>query len=843
MKYLRRKIRGTFVWASLLAISVLLIATRVSSSDIVASWKWSRVPYDLAFVGDSLVINNGNLTDANGISTGPRLARYSKAGVQQWIQTYPTNATPQRMIATQDGGVAVAGWKWTGVGSNYKSAVWKFTGTGALAWETTLGSAGLHLFFDVAEMPDGSLIAVGYSEGAFDGAPNRGGRDAIAAKLTSGGALTWKAQEGGTGDDYFFGVDVAPTGEIMAVGYSNGTFLGSVNQGGFDGIAVELSSDGDVIRHVTRGTAQEDQFEDVLFYQANSAIIVGSISGDTGLVAGISSGAIAWTHEAGSPPSDQFTRVGLTPGGTFWVAGLIDTEVILKEMTTSGSVIRERKRPQSAGDIMGLAVDSSGEVWTAQYEGWVYGGVDNPVPTVSLAGSAAEVGVNSSVTFTATASVVGGSIASYEWDLDGNGSYETSGGASQVASWSTLGNRNVGVRVISESGVPSTAQKMVSVCAVPNPPTAVTASLTGRRARIQWQAPSSNGGTPILDYAVKSTDNSVSCTTAGLECSISNLTPGSTYQFEVAARNVLGLSSYTTSQSVTVADLATAVLSVSTATALTGKLVVFDASDSAAASGRPLVYKWDMDGDNIYEQEGASKMSRSWDGVGRNTVRVQVTTPDGSTDSAVAVVVSYLAPPAGEVGISINGGYPYTNTKNVTLDVVWPSFATRLRVSNDGGFRESLTEERNLAAQQAWTLDDRVAGQFTKIVYIRLNGLRIDSTRTHTDDIIFDNTAPVLTSVSAQFLKDQPGKVKASGAAGVASDKKSYLIQMRAKDNRSGLGRVQANDKKSSLGAIKRPYSQKVVVRLETVKPLKFVWVRVEDRAGNWSRWQRSEVD
>lgn len=741
----------TRIAAAVFALALILLGVNTSYSEIVASWKWGRVPYDLAFVANDIVVNNGNLTDSSGVSHGPRLARFSKNGVQQWIQSYPANSTPQRITSTQDGGVAVAGWKWTGTGSNYQATVWKFSSSGVLAWETAIGGAGLHLFFDVAEMPDGSLVAVGSSEGSFDGSSNRGGRDVIAAKLTSGGSLTWKTQEGGTGDDYFTAVDVSPTGEILAVGYSNGVFLGTSNQGGFDGIAVEFSSDGDVTRHATLATSQEDQFEDVLFYQTNLAIIVGSISGDRGLVARMNSGSFDWTYEAGTPPSDQFTRVAITPGGTVWVGGIIDTEMVLKEISTSGTVIRERKRPQSQGDIMGLGVDSDGEVWTAQYEGWVYGGVDNPVPAVSLEGPSTVFSVNRSATFTVSASVEGGSIASYEWDLDGDGTYETSGGTSQTTSWATLGDKTIGIRVTSESGIANTRQKTVRV----------------------------------------------------------------------------------------VADPATAVLSASTTTALTGSSIVFDASGSFSGSGRAVTYKWDLDGDQTYELEGGGQVSKSWDTAGSYIVRVQVTTPDGLTDSTSVSVTTYLAPPAGEIGISINGGYPYTNTKNVTIDVVWPPFANGLRVSNDGGFRRNLTENRQLSEEYSWALDDRVKGQFTKIVYTRFNGLNIDSSRTYSDDIIFDNTVPAITLASAKLVRGPSVTARAENGVTLNSMTLSYMVLLRAKDNRSGIGSVQVSHKKSASGVIKRTFSKKLIVDVEASKPPKWLWVRVEDRAGNWSTWRK----
>lgn len=78
---------------------------------------------------------------------------------------------------------------------------------------------------------------------------------------------------------------------------------------------------------------------------------------------------------------------------------------------------------------------------------------------------------------------------------------------------------------------------------VPAAPTAVTAALGSfaGQASVSWTAPEENGGSPITDYVVTADPDDGTCTTTGATtCSVSGLTPDSTYSFTVQATNAVG---------------------------------------------------------------------------------------------------------------------------------------------------------------------------------------------------------------------------------------------------------------------------------------------------------------
>lgn len=96
-------------------------------------------------------------------------------------------------------------------------------------------------------------------------------------------------------------------------------------------------------------------------------------------------------------------------------------------------------------------------------------------PTASFTVSPNPVQTGQSVTFNASASTDSdGTIASYQWDLDGDGSYETDTGATPTASrsYATAGSREVKLRVIDNAGIAAVATRPVQVNlpAQPRPP-------------------------------------------------------------------------------------------------------------------------------------------------------------------------------------------------------------------------------------------------------------------------------------------------------------------------------------------------------------------------------------
>ena len=197
--------------------------------------------------------------------------------------------------------------------------------------------------------------------------------------------------------------------------------------------------------------------------------------------------------------------------------------------------------------------------------------------------------------------------------------------------------------------------------------------------------------------------------------------------------------------------------------------------------------------------------------------------------SAASVASAAITPevgctvPPGSVGMSINDGDDYTNTPLVTLSVIWPLCTATVSVSNDGGFRQGQTVSS--AATIPWRLVSSGAERLPKTVYLRFS----DSTTTYTDDIILDQTPPLVLSVSATALGGGAGNEMAAG--------QRIRLRVRARDSVSGVGFIQAAASKSRPGA-KRPYASVRLIRVAG----KRVYVRVQDRAGNWSRWRTVQI-
>ncbi|MBU3704572.1 MAG: hypothetical protein FGM42_09415 [Ilumatobacteraceae bacterium] len=188
----------------------------------------------------------------------------------------------------------------------------------------------------------------------------------------------------------------------------------------------------------------------------------------------------------------------------------------------------------------------------------------------------------------------------------------------------------------------------------------------------------------------------------------------------------------------------------------------------------------------------------------------------------------FKVPPAGEVGVSVLNGATYTNSKSVKLNLVWPEYATEARISNDGGFAAAKTQTVPLSGVVDWDLDDSVSGIFTKVVYVRFNGTRIDTTKTYSDDIILDTTAPTIESSAA----------RAEGS--------TVTLVLKASDDITGVDDVQIRSDSTTLtkdyaSSVKVPASELgLVVEASSVRKsaVSSLRIRVSDKAGNWTDWQ-----
>ncbi len=75
---------------------------------------------------------------------------------------------------------------------------------------------------------------------------------------------------------------------------------------------------------------------------------------------------------------------------------------------------------------------------------------------------------------------------------------------------------------------------------VPDAPRSPSATAGDGQVTVSWQAPASDGGSPVTKYVATASPGGAVCTTAGLSCTVTGLSNGTAYTFSVIARNALG---------------------------------------------------------------------------------------------------------------------------------------------------------------------------------------------------------------------------------------------------------------------------------------------------------------
>jgi sugar lactone lactonase YvrE len=260
--------------------------------------------------------------------------------------------------------------------------------------------------------------------------------------------------------------------------------------------------------------------------------------------------------------------------------------------------------------------------------------------------------------------------------------------------------------------------------------------------------------------------------------------------------------------------------------------VTLNASASTIPFSAIERYEWDLDGNGQFETDtgAAPTATASFATAGRHSVTVRVSAGGQSDTASRDLTVLGGAPPVapvppqtgdgattGRIGVSIEDGGLFTNDPRVAVDIAAPAGATRVTLSNDGGFKnaKSFTVRSTLN----WTLASSGPERLPKTVYVRFD---VTGSQTFTDDIILDETAPTL-----KLAKISGGSSTTASAAAV----RRVLVRLVASDKTSGVGRVQIGTRKG-----KGPISA-YAKRIRATATSR--WARVQDRAGNWSAWKR----
>jgi PKD repeat protein len=221
---------------------------------------------------------------------------------------------------------------------------------------------------------------------------------------------------------------------------------------------------------------------------------------------------------------------------------------------------------------------------------------------------------------------------------------------------------------------------------------------------------------------------------------------------------------------------------------LTGQPAIFSAANSMPAF-TSVSYSWDLNDDGIFETDTGvtSQVTTSFNHAGNHVVHVKATRANGAFNTASRTVAVMLAPLSDEPGVSILDGSARTSSLNVTVNMVWPAFATAARISNDGAFAFARTTTVPLAESFSWSLEDAGSGIYSTTIYVRFVGPGIDTTRTYVDSIVLDRSSAVTnTTVPAPASQSVEATATATATSTTASVSATSIHTLSLSTLRSG---------------------------------------------------------
>jgi hypothetical protein len=205
-------------------------------------------------------------------------------------------------------------------------------------WNTFMGSAGVDGGYGMAVDGSGNVYVTGEAEAAW-GTPvnaHAGGSDAFVAKFDSTGALVWNTFMGSANNDYGLGLAVDGSGNVYVSGRDNATWGTPINPhaGGFDACVAKLDSSGNLVWNTFMGSAGDDNANNLVVDGSGNVYVTGyctaswgtpinAYAGDRdGFLAKLdSSGNLVWNTFMGSAGSDVGYAIAAGGSGNLYVEG------------------------------------------------------------------------------------------------------------------------------------------------------------------------------------------------------------------------------------------------------------------------------------------------------------------------------------------------------------------------------------------------------------------------------------------------------------------------------------------------------------------------------------------
>lgn len=309
--------------AAIAAMVILLVPAQIYAQDLYTwaksygSAKSENVFRSVARSADGGYLIAGDTNSFGAGSSDVLVIKLNEGGGIDWQKTYggSSSDTTRAMVATSDGGYALAS-RTSSFGSGGSDFwIFKIDDAGEIQWQKAIGGSGSEIPHAIQQTADGGFVIGGLTRsfGALY-------KDYYVVKLDSSGELEWQKRYGGESGDVIRFVKQVSDGGYLVAGYSHSFDLRG------DILLLKLDSDGDVEWQKRYGGAKFEEPCCILEVPGGYIVMEQSSSFTGSTDAWIFKidfeGDFIWQRTFGGPGGmDELSSAELTEDGGFVAAG------------------------------------------------------------------------------------------------------------------------------------------------------------------------------------------------------------------------------------------------------------------------------------------------------------------------------------------------------------------------------------------------------------------------------------------------------------------------------------------------------------------------------------------
>ena len=271
------------------------------------------------------------------------VTKWTNDGMKLWTRQWGTARLEGDilggMAVTGDNSLVVTGQTVGALDGNVPVGSWdvfatKLDTNGARLWTTQWGTTAWDEGDSIACAADGNIYVTGLTEGALDGNPRFGQRDAFLTKLDSTGVKQWSFQWGTNGHDVGFDVTVDNQGNVYTTGSVDGTLDGMSGFGKGDVFWMKWTPSGTRVWTRLLGTAEWDYGAGVAIAANGDPLLVASTAGalagplvggtDMAFFRGTPDGRDRVSMQWGTAEMDTLSAISVGPTGVIYLVGSTD---------------------------------------------------------------------------------------------------------------------------------------------------------------------------------------------------------------------------------------------------------------------------------------------------------------------------------------------------------------------------------------------------------------------------------------------------------------------------------------------------------------------------------------